>query len=235
MLLPALARAKSRAFAANDINNCKQVMLSTAMYATDNADYLPAPGWQMNFDNWVTSANLAPLGVHTPATFDADLKQQLAYFDGKSAPSLGKPGLLYEYLKDPKIFICPEDRVDANFYKRYEIISSYVWNGAIVGYPPPSTTYVKPFKISRFKPTNILQWENDEKNTASGAWNDFSNYPLESGVHTFSLRHGKSAQIGRMDGSAARFPMPTMLDMANAALVTGPNDLWCNPNSPFGH
>ncbi len=37
-----LARAKSRAVAANDINNCKQVMLATAMYVSDNVDFLPA-------------------------------------------------------------------------------------------------------------------------------------------------------------------------------------------------
>ena len=44
MLLPALAKAKSRAYAVNDINNCKQTMLATAMYCTDNTDYLPSPG-----------------------------------------------------------------------------------------------------------------------------------------------------------------------------------------------
>src|SRR5664279_5768885 len=62
MLLPALAKAKSRAYAVNDINNCKQTMLATAMYCTDNTDYLPSPGWQMNYDCWAASANLTPLG-----------------------------------------------------------------------------------------------------------------------------------------------------------------------------
>jgi len=50
MLLPALARAKSRAYAANDINNCKQTMLATVLYCTDSNDVLPSPGWQMNYD-----------------------------------------------------------------------------------------------------------------------------------------------------------------------------------------
>src|ERR1019366_3567940 len=57
MLLPALAKAKSRAYAANDINNCKQTMLATAMYCGDSNDVLPAPGWQVNMNNWVTAAN----------------------------------------------------------------------------------------------------------------------------------------------------------------------------------
>jgi len=180
MLLPALARAKSRAYAANDINNCKQTMLAAAIYCTDNNDFLASPGWQMNYDNWVTSANLTPLTTHTAATFGADFKTQLHYISGDAAPALGKPGLLYYILKNPKLFICPEDPVNGAYYQRLVLISSYVWNGAVVGYPKTWTSpaYVHSLKISAFKPTNILQWENDAKNTSAGAWNDFSNYPL---------------------------------------------------------
>src|SRR5208283_2925569 len=113
---------------------------------------------------------------------------------------------------------------------RYELISSYVWNGAVVGYQNGAP----PYKISKFKPTNILQWENDEKNTAPGAWGDFSNQPAEaiasgSSVLTpsFSQRHGKAAQIGRIDGSAGREVYATMA--AWAMNTTTPNDLWCSP------
>jgi hypothetical protein len=109
-----------------------------------------------------------------------------------------------------------------------------------VGYPtvPAGSPLFKPFKISKFKPTNILQWENDEKNIANVAWNDFSNFPLEnnlSGVKvlTFSLRHGKTAQVGRMDGSAARELMANIT--AWAFNTTTPNDLWYSPNSVNGH
>ncbi len=80
------------------------------------------------------------------------------------------------------------------------------------------------YKVSRFRASNILQWENDEKNTASGAWNDLSNYPLENNNLTFSQRHGKTAQVGRLDGSAARIPMTEMISMARD--TTGKNDLW---------
>jgi len=78
-----------------------------------------------------------------------------------------------------------------------------------------------------------LEWENDEKNTATGEWNDFSNFPVESGVLSISQRHGKACQIGRMDGGAARIPWSDIWSMANN--TTTPNDLWCNPNSANGH
>ena len=245
MLLPALARAKSRAYAVNDINNCKQTMLAVQLYCTDSNDVLPAPGWQMGYDNWVASGALGASGLlttHTAATFQADYDKQASYFTGQpvgTAPAnpAYKPGLLYSILKSTKIFICPEDKVNTDYYLRYELISSYVFNGAIVGYPNGTLTsagFVKPFKISKFKPTNILEWENDEKNTAAGNWNDFSNFPIESGKPSFDqIRHGKSCQVGRMDGSAARILKTDMVGWANDTIA--PNDLWYNPNSTTGH
>ncbi len=139
MLLPALARAKSRAIAANDINNCKQVMLASAMYALDNSDFLPAPGWQMQYDTWAVSQNM-PLAPHSAVTYPNDYKIQLAYFNGLSAPALNRPGLLYQFLKSEKLLLCPDDIVNAGTYARLEIISSYVWDGAIVGFGHPART-----------------------------------------------------------------------------------------------
>ena len=77
----------------------------------------------------------------------------------------------------------------------------------------------------------------DEKNTASVAWNDFSNYPLE-GVNTvanttYSKRHGNTGQIGRMDGGATRIPLTEMNAMA--LNTTTKNDLWYNPATASGH
>ena len=240
MLLPALARAKSRAYAANDINNCKQIMLATALYCGDSNDYLPSPGWQMNYDTWACSANLAALNVHTAATFQADYNLQVNFFTGLAAPALGKPALLYPYLKSVKTLNCPEDVVNDSYYLRFELISSYVFDGAIVGFPivAAGDPLYKTYKISKFKPTNILEWENDEKNTSTVAWNDVSNFPMENNMQnvkviSFSSRHGKAAQIGRIDGGAARVPMNDMNTMAKDN--TAPNDLGYSPKSATGH
>jgi prepilin-type N-terminal cleavage/methylation domain-containing protein len=245
MLLPALAKAKSRAYAINDINNCKQTMLAMQLYCGDNTDYMPAPGWQMGYDTWACSANLQPLNSHTAASYQTDYATQLTYVTGSAAPSLGKAGELYPFLKDPKMLICPEDKINAAYYLRYELITSYVWDGAIVAfgtygmnspYAGGNTPYYRPFKISKFKPTNILEWENDEKNTSTGAWNDVANFPIESGAHAFSTRHGKSSQVGRIDGGAGRIPLADMIQMANSDANTGvANDLWYNPFSTSGH
>jgi prepilin-type N-terminal cleavage/methylation domain-containing protein len=231
MLLPALAKAKNRAYAVNDINNCKQTMLAATMYCVDNGDFLPQPGWYLQVDSWAASANLAPLGPVPANIFQQAYKKQVNFFTG-DAP-VGKPALLYQYLKNIKILNCPQDILNAAYYNRGQFLSSYVWNGAVVGYPP-SAVYVPTFKLSRFKPSNILQWENDE--TDLTGWNDFSNFPLEGnngGAPTFSKRHGTAAQIGRFDGSAARVRMTDMNAWARS--TTAPNDLWCKPASANGH
>jgi len=72
--------------------------------------------------------------------------------------------------------------------------------------------------------------------------NDFSSYPLEaqgnggpgSGIAdiTFSQRHGKDAQVGRLDGGAARIPY---IEMVSMALGNTKNDLWYNPLTANGH
>jgi prepilin-type N-terminal cleavage/methylation domain-containing protein len=241
MLLPALARARSRAYAANDINNCKQTMLATAIYCTDNTDFLPSPGWQMEYDSWASCANPPAMTAHASATFQTDFDRQASYFTGVQAPEPGspvppRPALLYYILKSPKILICPEDPVNDDYRKRLIIISSYVWNGAVVGYPTTSagSAYVHTYKISAFKPTNILQWENNSQNTAAGAWNDLSNYPIEGGAPSFdTTRHGKVCQVGRIDGSAGRAPK---VDLVNWAInTTLANDVWCKPGSTSGH
>jgi prepilin-type N-terminal cleavage/methylation domain-containing protein len=115
MLLPALARAKSRAFAATDINNCKQTMLATQIYCTDSNDVLPAPSWQMNYDNWVASGALGASGLlttHTAASFQADYDKTGELFyrfaGGNRAGQSGlqtRPPLLHPEI--PKSFHLP--------------------------------------------------------------------------------------------------------------------------------
>ena len=181
LLLPALVRAKSRAFAVTDINNCKQTMLAMAMYCNDNNDYLPGPGWGLSLDSWITAANPPCMYVHTSAKFQQDFDRQVSWFTGFGVPGFPKPprpGLLYQYLTNPKLFLCPEDVVDQNYLKREEIISSYMWNGAVVAYSGTGK-YTNSFKMNRFKPTNILQWECDEKQAGNGYWGDFSNKPMK--------------------------------------------------------
>jgi prepilin-type N-terminal cleavage/methylation domain-containing protein len=226
MLLPALANAKSRAYAVNDINNCKQTMLATVMYCNDNGDFLPAPGWGSAATCWVSAAGTPSMNVHPAAIYQRDYNWQVSYFTGipyPAGPTPPGPAQLYQFLKDPKLLTCPQDTITPARMKRQNILTSYVWNGAVTAYK-----YQNSLKISAFKPRTILQWENLE----AADWSDFSNFPLDPS-YSFSDRHGKAAQVGRMDGSAAREAMTQMKSWSND--TTSPNDLWANPLSGNGH
>ncbi len=235
MLLPALSKAKSKAIATNDINNCKQTMLATIMYAGDSLDVMPAPGWWGTIGPcWAASTQPTAWTGHTLANYENHYAQQISYYTGIKSPLGGNPpgpGQLHQYLKDPKMLRCPMDKVDTEFLARNQIISSYVFNGALQGYQDGP-----PLKISSFRPTSIVQWENKHK---GGNWTDFSNKPLDwnstsaggATSESFSDRHGNAYQVGRIDGSAAREKKATMDAWARA---TTKNDLWCNPKTANG-
>lgn len=197
MLLPALASAKNRAQMITDLNNCKQIMLGTHMYTTDNTESLPESGWDMTVNTWAAAANMPLGGGPTVAFYNTYYPQEVQYF---------KNGLLAQYVKTEKILLCPADVLNRAYYLRQEYLTSYIWNGAVDSYKVGFTAgSLRTLKITdaRVKPTCILQWENDETKNAYGQWNDFANYPDEG----ISARHGKGATIAVMDGSARRIQL----------------------------
>ena len=225
LLLPTLSSARSRASTAVDLNNVHQILLATHLYASDNRDHLPQPGWNLGTTpGWATGASATyPGGPATAVTYPAIYQAEVDSFKG-TLPTYTRPALLYQYLKNPKMFLCPSDnKRDAKFYLRGQFITSYTWNGAVAGYGTASDTY----RLVQFKADDILMWEPDE-NGSSGYWNDTSNFPNE-GV---SSRHGGGATIGRFGGGAERIALADFYQMANAATK---NSLWCNPGKANGH
>ena len=237
MLLPALSNAKARAHMAYDLNNNRQIMLAANMYAGDFDDHLPQPGWLATQTNWAAGANI-PLGPSAnQAAYDLLLPQQLEYF---------KHGQLYSYLKSEKTLRCPADsRLNLQFFQRGQYLTSYNWNGAVVGYPGQGAPIPRTFKLAQFKADAILQWETDENSPAY--FNDFANYPDEG----ISARH-KGAVVGMFGGSSQRLSVKEFTTMAGGVVPPGQrggsrwqfaqpalqfpaqNRLWCSPSSP-GH
>jgi type II secretory pathway pseudopilin PulG len=226
MLLPVLSKSKNRAYAVTDLNNCKQTLLGMLMYCSDFNDNMPAPGWTVTEDCWITAANPPAMHSHSAANFQKDFDQQRSWFTGVTAPEPGSPqppksSLLYIYLKNPDLFHCPQDQVNSLYLRREEIISSYVWNGATVDYKNGQA----PYKITSFKPTNVLQWENDDRSVANGQCE--GDYGLN-----LSVRHGNAVQVGRFDGSAGRENMQVVMQLVKSPKA---NDFWCAPGTTTGH
>jgi prepilin-type N-terminal cleavage/methylation domain-containing protein len=226
MLLPALSKAKDKAHMAIDLNNMRQILQGTHMYAGDNRDILPQPGWLTAQPSWAADAGI-PLATG-PNSYPALYDQQLEWF---------RRGQLYPYLISPDLLMCPKDRPAGAFLERPIYITSYTWNGAVVGYPPPGAFVPRSYKLTQFKPDAILLWETDEN--VPGYFNDFSNYPDEG----LSGRHSSGAVIGLFGGSTERMSTNDFYVLAGGRTPPGtkggirwrwaapraPNRLWCSP------
>jgi prepilin-type N-terminal cleavage/methylation domain-containing protein len=235
MLLPALSNAKNRAQRTIDLNNNKQIMLAANLYATDNADYMPFCGWGTGDPCWAHAANI-PTGGANPINFSLILSNQVSYFKrGQIGPS--------PYLSNSdKTMLCPADKPDALYYQRNIYFTSYVWNGAVCGYGRPGDARAsiapKSYKITQFKPLNIINWEADEKTPFY--FNDCSSFPDEG----ISGRHGKGATVGTICGATRSIPLKLYYSDAYAGaqgqrgqripLGALPNDMWCNPGTANG-
>jgi prepilin-type N-terminal cleavage/methylation domain-containing protein len=232
MLLPALQHAKNRAQQSIDLNNNKQILLAANMYAPDNNEYLPQVGWGTGDPCWAHGAN-PPLGPATSIPQFTLILSNQQYFC--------KLGELYPYIKSFQIFLCPADKPDSFYYQCNIFFTSYVWNGAVCGYGRPGdgvgSIAPKSYKITAFKPMNILQWEADR---LTPFWfNDCSSFPDEG----ISGRHGKGATVGLISGSTRSIQVKQFYSTAYAGPqgsrggapgMVLPNDMWCNPGTRNG-
>src|SRR5262245_23996479 len=154
MLLPALNNAKNRALTAHDLNNNRQILVAAHMYAGDFEDYLPQPGWTNGLASWAADKNIPVGPTASLTTYETIRSNQVIWFQN---------GLLAPYLKTEKVLMCPADnRRDRQMFDRGIYITSYTWNGAVVGYPADRAPVPKTFKLGQFRPDAILQWETDE-------------------------------------------------------------------------
>lgn len=248
MLLPALSKAKDKAQATTDLNNVRQILLAANMYATDQNDFLPHPGWgsirdgypAMGPDCWAYATRLPTTLASIPnaegiATDPLSYKAQDPWFEA---------GQLYPYVKVKRIMLCPRDVMESSGPKKPQWtarqckLTSYTFNGTLIAGTGGVT--VKTFKMSQFKGADIFLWEANEMEPF---WfNDAGNKPTE-GV---SQRHssGKAATVtqnvnggaivGRMSGTSQFIKFELFRQMAGIAPAnnyptTANNDLWNTP------
>jgi prepilin-type N-terminal cleavage/methylation domain-containing protein len=249
MLLPALTRAKDQALLVNDLNNIRQIMLAAHMFAGDNDDFLPYPGWggiPASHDNWAHDKLLPNGAGKDDATI---ISNQVQSF---------RRGQLGPYIQEPRTLVCPKDAAERtrgkgkeDFKKRSVKITSYIWNGALVAYQDqPTTLITSKFKLGNLRPTGILLWEGPESEEQY-LFNDVSNSPHEgiSQRHA-SLRRpasqkdfvGGIAPLGSLSGAGFTVKMEKWFspDLAGKNVwpldpnPNGPNDAWYNPESKNG-
>ncbi len=199
MLLPALARAKTKANTIKCNSNQHQIMLGFQMYADDNRDYYPVyPDW-------------GDLGGK-PGT--------LTLHDAGKVPYEKRP--LNKYVANVETFHCPADRGDSLWYAQYFVPAhttscfqgwgnSYltVWSVETLrikhvtadtsGFGSPNGTPIKTSEIARSPSNKLIQgdwpwWADRKKTDLQSQWHNYK------GEYRFNVIWG--------DGHTSYFKFP---------------------------
>jgi prepilin-type N-terminal cleavage/methylation domain-containing protein len=215
MLLPALAKAKSRAQQIQCTNNVKQINLASHLYSSDSLDYVPDPNWNPGWTTrgWLYDARNGSVPNLIAAPYNTN--PQLAY----------QGGVLWDYLKTIAVFRCPSERIDdrtLNYNARAQKMSSYLVNGAVNGY---GLIDGKSYKTSQFRQDAIIFWQALETNPAD--FNDGSSDPNEG----ITKLHAQGTTVGVVDGHIEYMKTEKFYE---EAAIPVKNRLFCSPGSNNG-
>lgn len=251
MLLPALSKAKDKAQNTVDINNVKQIVLASNMYAGDNDDRLAHPGWGSDLtgpDCWAyatSNGGRIPGGPSAPPSaagrdeFSPQFSNQVAFF---------KISQLGPLLSTHQVLWCPKDvaqrsggRFRTWWIARPVKITSYCMNGTIAGHPVAAVANNRTYKLTDFLATDIQLWEqnetdgfyfNDAGNNATAAGEGVSQRHAGAGNYRDNSNKGGGAIVGRFGGTADFIKLKKFNDFNNRQLTTTPNDLLNGPAYP---
>lgn len=205
LLLPALSKTRAKAVRIQCTNNIKQLAAAMHLYAGDNSDTPTDPNWNPPFT--LPDGSPRPGWCYTAGSIDL-LNNQLSPTNGQSWP----------YLTSVAVYRCPLDRTNANQWSsRKQKITTYIQNGALVGYNGFTTP--RPFKLSRFRQDAIIVWQGREDNLAD--FNDAASKPSEG----ISRAHEDGTTVGLVDGHIEYLKLSAFQELA----LQNPGRLWCTP------
>ncbi len=218
MLLPALAKAKAAGLRTQCLNNQKQIGLAVHMYGNDFQDYAVFPNWGANNPGWLYTPN-PPGSGPPPNPAPPPAPPEANYFGG----------LLGEYIsKNWKVYRCPADPTNApGWSDRANRLSTYIMQGAVLGYRPTPPFGQKTHKLSQFKPEAYMMWE-PKPSEIGASYNDGSSKP--DSTEGPSTRHKVGCIITGYGGHAQLLKFTTFMTLVNSQPGLG----WCDPDSPKG-
>lgn len=208
MMMPQVGKMMGEARFIGCMNNMRQVMNASLLFASAHKGSMPSPNWGYDVTQrgWLFCKG------------KMDKREDL------------KAGQLWEYLGDPKAYRCPADpepdesNPSAVLWRplNSRMITSYSMNGSVIRYgarpkitdpESPGSMIYDTHKVSEFRPDAIMFWEPDERAPLNGWWWDGSNYPWE-GVS--SNRHGRRAAVATAGGTVDRIDIDDYYRLANS-------------------
>jgi hypothetical protein len=164
LLWPALATSRDQGARAVCYNNLRRLGAASTLYASDNRDWMAYPNW----------GDEKPGFLYTPIRFNPPQPST----NSEANLAAYRSGLWFQYIQDPRSYLCPIDLESRYYRARSNKLSSYVMNGAVCGFGLSQQSY----KITDvWNAGCFLLWNADEQNgnppIGVFAYNDGSTYP----------------------------------------------------------
>lgn len=190
ILLPSMARAKTKAQQIACLNNYRQLQLCWLMYTDDHQDALPPnsttsgqgrEGWVATGQTWITG------NAYTdPSTLNIE------------------NGVLFSYNRSAKIYKCPSDRSTVRDQGRIPRVRSVSMNAYMNDNPDPRdfTCWHKLSEIKNPAPSRASVFIDEHEGSIENARFVITQPGVRNWVDHPGLRHGNAGVLSFADGHA---------------------------------
>ena len=229
IIMPALHLAKQKASTTVCMSNTKNLSLGWFMYAGDNdgkimssEDTGTEPG--NRFVGWIgvprtENGTLCGNTQTDPAVTDEDEIRGI------------KVGLLYPYVKEPKAYHCPGDKVRVSLYDKTRVFVSYSVPMCLYGYPhnQSNTNQIRNINQITAPSTRYVFVEAAETRNWNASHHFVMAAPEYTGLETWgwwgpiAVNHGDSSVLGFCDGHSEvrKWRDPYTIDRVDKLITTG--------------
>jgi prepilin-type N-terminal cleavage/methylation domain-containing protein len=199
--LPALSSARAAARQTDCLSDLHQMGIALTLYTNDYRERLPHANWGpiAQSKGWLYGPGVVPAN---------------AVADDR------KTGALWDYLEMGEAYRCPSDKGP---FIGSQNMTSYIMNGAVVGYGRAAV----PYKIGMFRSDAVILWDANEQPEFGPAYNDGGSFPTE----IVPGHHGSNITCLAVDASSVTIPQSEFNRLREEPIA---NRMWCVPNSQTG-
>jgi prepilin-type N-terminal cleavage/methylation domain-containing protein/prepilin-type processing-associated H-X9-DG protein len=183
LLLPALSRARAKAWDINCLSNLRQLTLGWLMYPDDNDGQLP-------YNNGGAPAG-APPGFWVLGIAPTDVNT--TNIEG---------GTIYRYVGNPRVYKCPADRSLVEGTSRPRV-RSYSIEGLLGAPAPVHLMYLK--QIVNPSPAGVFVAIDEHETSIEDGTFGIDRDPYSQWINLPSGRHNQAANLSFADGHLTRF------------------------------
>ncbi|HVU07789.1 MAG TPA: prepilin-type N-terminal cleavage/methylation domain-containing protein [Verrucomicrobiae bacterium] len=229
LLLPALGRAKLKAYGISCMNNLKQLQLGWVMYSSDNADKI-IPGGQGATTTTPIDASYLQGGVNAQWTLGA---VNAAAGSAATNSVFIEQGLLYSYIKNIGVYKCPADRKQVLNAPTVRSMSMNAWMNPLASWntiiPYSGAMVLRDFRKQSdiISPVPSMCWVfiDENPNSINDGWFVCDPNQHNKWVDIPASYHGNAGGLSFADGHAEikKWKDPKMINALSTDVLRDPN------------